>query len=217
MTLLAGAPKTLKSTIAMCMAAAIADGIPVRNYRRKNGKKSISEKRRTVIYVAYEQSVGRLRHAYEKRILRRELLPKETHFCVVDSPWEYQIDADDNDFNCINIVKQLKPALLIIDPLVHAHGQDENDPRMVRPLVPLREAALKVGTSVLLIHHLNKKKGDDNRSSGGTADFDRVRGTSALWGMVDAGHIVTKSPSGGLFYTSDFKDFPSRQWSWRAP
>lgn len=215
MNLLAGKPKTMKSTMALAMGAAIADGMAVRNYRMRDGRRSVAKQRRTVIYLAYEQSAGRLRHAYEKRIIKRSLKQSETHFILLRQPWEWQLDSEDNEVNLIGLMKDLKPALIIVDPLVHAHSQDENDPKMIRPLVPVREKALALGIAILLVHHMNKRKSEDGSSRGG--DFDNVRGTSALWGMVDSGHLVTKTRSGGLLYTSDFKDFKSREWSWRAP
>lgn len=217
MVLLAGEAKTLKTTLAMCMAAALGDGHPVPNFRY--GKKAVvAKERRTVFYIAYEQSAGRLRVMYEKRILKRPLKPRETHVVMAKTAHYWQVDEPQRGCDPVELMLTLKPILMVVDPLVNAHSQDENDPRMIRPFIPLRDAALEVGSCCLLVHHMNKGGGE---SGGGRASdrasFNRVRGTSALWGMMDAGHLVNKSPTGGLYYTSEYKDFPARQWTWRKP
>lgn len=218
MVLLAGEAKTLKTTLAMCFAAALGDAHPVPNY--KYGKKMVVAKsRRTVFYVAYEQSAGRLRVMYEKRILRRSLKSNETHVVMAKTPHYWQVDEPQKGCDLVQLIHELQPILTVIDPLVNSHSQDENDPRMIRPFIPVREAALETGSCVLAVHHLNKGSGESSggRTANAQQSFSRVRGTSALWGMMDAGHLVHKSPSGGLYYTSEFKDFPARQWTWKKP
>lgn len=216
MTLLAGEAKTLKSTLVLAMGAALADSHPVPGYTYAK-KAVVARERRTVVYIGYEQSAGRLRVAYERRILKRELKPKETSFVCVKSPAKWQVDEPMEGCDPVRLLRELKPILLVLDPLILAHSQDENDPRMIRPFVPLRDAALELEVSVLLVHHMNKGGEEGGRGASTRASFNRVRGTSALWGMMDAGHLVSKSPSGGLYYTSEFKDFPARQWTWRKP
>lgn len=113
------------------------------------------------------------------------------------------------------MMADLRPTVTVLDPLAQAHAQDENDPRMVRPLVPLRALALKYGLSLLVVHHANKRKQENGQAAPG--DFDRVRGSTALWAMADAGHLVTKHPSGRVMVTSEFKDFKPYNWLWKAP
>jgi len=215
MVLLAGEAKTLKTTLALCMAAALGDAHPVPNF--KYGKKSVvAKERRTVFYIAYEQSPGRLRVMYEKRLIRRTLQRKETHVVMAKTPHYWQVDEPQRGCDIEALIRELRPILTVIDPLVNSHSQDENDPRMIRPFIPIREAALDTGGCVLCVHHMNKGSGEANGGrSSDRMSFSRVRGTSALWGMMDAGHLVNKSPSGGLYYTSEFKDFPARQWTWK--
>lgn len=219
MVLLAGEAKTMKTTLALCLAAALGDKHPVPNYRY--GKKlAVAKERRTVFYVAYEQSAGRLRVLYEKRILHRVLKKAETHVVMAKTPHYWQVDEPQMGCDIAKLIRELKPILTVLDPLVNAHSQDENDPRMIRPFIPVREAALETGSCVMLVHHMNKGGGEEasgGRSGANRQSFNRVRGTSALWGMMDAGHLVSKSPSGGLYYTSEFKDFPARQWTWKKP
>lgn len=215
-TLFAGEAKTLKSTLMLAIAGALADRHPVPGFTYQK-KAVVAPERRTVIYIAYEQSAGRLKVAYQKRIIKRRLKAKETNLVFVKAPFKWQIDDPIDGCDITQLILELNPILTVVDPLVLAHSQDENDPRMIRPFIPLREAALKRGSALAFVHHMNKGSGDDGGRASTRASFSRVRGTSALWGMMDAGHLVTKSPSGGLYYTSEFKDFPARQWTWRKP
>lgn len=213
LTLMVGPPKTFKSTAALAVAAAVTHGLVIPG---SNGKRV--KKKGTVVYIAYEQSSGKLRHILESRIIRRSLKPSETGLCMVKAPWEWQIDEPQGEMRSIErLVRELAPAITIIDPLVLAHSQDENDPRMVRPLVPIREAALELGVSVLIVHHANKRAGDGKQDGATGMDFDRIRGTSALWGMADGGHMMKKIGPSAVGFNSDFKDFESRQWTWRVP
>lgn len=216
---LAGEPKTFKSLLALCIGAAVADGDAVRNFRDRKGQQARAVRRGTVLYGAYEQGVGKLRHIYETRVLKRKLKPAQTHMMWIASPWTWQLDVPEEDRDYVQLIEEVAPPLLIIDPWTHAHSLDENDAHSVKPLIKLREAAHRKGTAVLLVHHMNKKKGEQGSGGNGGqfAGFDRVRGTSALWGLCDAGHLVTKGSNNALYYTSDFKDFPGRTWTWRPP
>lgn len=165
----------------------------------------------TCLYWAYEQSPGRLRYHYEGRIIRGNL----THdsISIVKDPWSWRIEEGANERWC-SIIEDVQPTLAVIDPLAHAHDFDENDSSWVKHLNTIRQAALRVGTAVVLVHHTNKRR--DVNGDQRPDDFGRARGTSALWGMVDSGHMLTRKAD-KVQVSSVFKDFPARDWMFTPP
>lgn len=216
LTLMAGDPKTYKSTLTLMIAAAVVHGrpLPASMPARFRG---LPVPRGSVVVVAYEQGPSTLRYMYEKRIARVTTKPKDYSLSLVRMPHEWQIDEPlDSSKDLLELVEELQPTVLVVDPLVNSHSMDENDPAMIRPLIPLKTAALKQGTSVLLVHHANKRREQNGNAAPG--DWGRVRGTTALWGLADAGHLLTKSKSGELItVVSEFKDFLGATWTWKPP
>ncbi len=216
MTLLAGDPKTFKSLIALNMIHAVTMGVPFGDPRYKTQ----APRKGTALYFAAEQSPGRIRYIYEKRVLRKTLPNAKKgrvnyDFCIVKSPWEWQIDSPNGDRDVCRVMEELKPTVTVIDPLIYFHSIDENDPQMVRPLVPLRQAALKYGGALVVVHHAKKNNEQKGGKGGGIADWGRVRGTSALWGMADAGILTSRLTSGAVNLFTEFKDHVGSNWTWR--
>lgn len=216
MTLLFGDPKTYKSLLVLHMIAAIVEGKPVAG--RTSGR--VPKVKGTALYFAAEQSAGRLRDIYETRVLRRSVdsgkaKPKVNFdFCLVRDPWEWKLEeaGHGGERDMAALIQDLRPTLVVIDPLVYFHEQDENDPKMVRFILPVRKAVMSYGGSLVLVHHARKASNQPNQTQ---ADWSRVRGTSALWAMADAGIQTNKVGSGSVNITCEFKDWPSTSFTWR--
>jgi len=94
----------------------------------------------------------------------------------------------------VNLCRQVRPALLVIDPLFAVLGYDKrgrfikaNDDQSVRQLLArLKTLAEETETTILLIRHLNK-------ASSGTA-LKRGSGTIAISGLARAALIVGRDP-----------------------
>jgi RecA-family ATPase len=94
----------------------------------------------------------------------------------------------------VNLCRQVRPALLVIDPLFAVLGYDQrgrfikaNDDQSVRQLLArLKTLAEETETTILLIRHLNK-------ASGGTA-LKRGSGTIAISGLARAVLVVGRDP-----------------------
>lgn len=206
LNLIAGDPKTFKSTLAMYACAMIACGTKMKAH---SGIPPTPPKSRGTCFVlAYEQSAGRLRHMFETRIIKSKVKQGWLDVSFFKDAFDWRLDEPTADENMVDFIREVKPTAVLVDPWAQAHSQDENDPRSTHHLVPLRKAALAANTALVLIHHNNKRT-----DVGAT---NKVRGTTALWGMADSGHFLTKTPGGKVHVLSEFKDFPARAWVWEV-
>ncbi len=209
MTVIAGDPKTFKSRLVLHMLAAVTELKPFNREPKK-----VPKFRGTGMYFAAEQSPGRIRYIFEKHVLKRDYSPKDkrVNLQVAREPWDWQLDQPENGKDLVAFIKDTKPTVVCLDPWIHFHSLDENDPLVVRPLVPVRKAVLSYGGSLVLVHHANKGKGDGGKS--GAADWHRVRGTSALWGMADAGIFCSRTGK-AVSLACEFKDHEPYNMIWR--
>lgn len=226
MNLVAAPPKSFKSTLVLELSKAVAFGDPCFG---KPEHKALA--RGSVIYFAAEQSAGSIKHTFEGRILGKKFQKGKTvwDFAVAKDPWEWSLGGPPKPFvksrggekpahSFEELIRDWKPRLLIIDPLIHFHDFDENDPMMIRPLVPLRKAMLKLGGALVIVHHSRKESpGSGGKAGsnavGNSASWDKVRGTSALWAMADGGLLLNRSgPSVNI--VTEFKDYPGKSYTW---
>ena len=213
LNILAGPPKMFKSTLVLNMIAAITECEPIRG--SKGGMRAA--KKGTAIYAAAEQSAGTLRRMYEERVRRKKMRPGVSwDFVVLKDPLRWQVDEHEHDYNWAELLRGMKPTIAVIDPWVSFHSQDENDPRVIRPLIPLREEVLKYGGALVIVHHTRKTQDNGKSAGNGPADeFGKIRGTSALWGMADGGLMLRSLSSGAVNVSGTWKDYPSIDWTWR--
>ena len=211
LSIIASDPKVGKTTLTLAVINVLLNGATLNADDHSGTVIGPVPNGGTVFYVPYEQSDGRLRHMYETRVARRTHPPSYAKFLFPEEPWSWQVDKPTIHENYEQFMKAVKPSVTVIDPWIYAHSGDENDPSSIRPLVPLKNLAEKLGLSVVVIHH-NSKRSD-------VEGFGKVRGTSALWGMADAGHLVSRDPRipGKLMIKSEFKDWEAKEWSWRLP
>lgn len=211
LNLMVGPPKTFKSFLILNVVAAMMEQQPVGGDVRR-----VPAKRGPCVYFAAEQSASSLKYIYEQRVLRRKMKPgRSWDFVVPKDPWQWQLDDVQGEYDLVRFAEEFKPMILVLDPLVYFHKIDENDPQMVRPLVPLRKAMLKHGGALVVVHHARKEssQGTPSKTSGG--DWNKVRGTSALWAMSDAGIMLSKTNLAHQIRVDlEFKDHAAEEWMW---
>lgn len=84
-------------------------------------------------------------------------------------------------------VESLQPALVILDALSYMHDGDENSVREMSPTVETLRLMRGGGTSIIVLAHLDKTKGENKRS-----DIDtQVRGSSLIVNAYDS-HIALR-------------------------
>ena len=172
--ILAGAPKVGKSWLALWLCTRIVSGKPVWKFAVRSS---------TVLYLCLEDSQLRI----QNRLFDvTEDAPPNVHFCT-----ESRILGD-------GLVEQLEQflgehldtVLVIIDTLqmIRNAGYDNTYANDYRDLSALKKLADAHGIAILLIHHLRKEKADDV--------FNRISGTTAISGAVDASFTLVEEQRG---------------------
>jgi KaiC/GvpD/RAD55 family RecA-like ATPase len=166
-SLLAAKPKVGKSTLARCLALAVARGEPFLGRGSVNGP---------VIYLALEEKRSEVRK----------------HFQVMGATGEeeiylYAATAPNDALAKIRAaVDAKKPALLIIDPLFRlTRVRDSNDyAEVTAALEPWLAMARETGVHVLVVHHLGK---------GERSGADAILGSTAIRAAVDTSLILKRT------------------------
>ena len=98
-------------------------------------------------------------------------------------------------------VAELRPDLVVMDPLNRLHGADENRPTQMTPVMDaLARIAYDFGVAVLAIHHLAKPSQDRRGDI-----WDRFRGASAIRSGTDAN--LAMDGTGDLIHlVGEFRD-----------
>lgn len=174
--LLNGRPKGGKSWLAMAMAAAVAEGVPLWDQFETN--------QGDVLYLALEDGHRRLRDrlAYFDN-------PRGIDFVTRDAAtldtglldqMQWWVDSRDNPrFIVIDILQRIRPV----------NGGGENAYTFdYNSIKPLQEWANDVGLTILVVHHTRKLQTDTN--------MDSVSGSQGLAGAVD-GLMFLKTPNSG--------------------
>lgn len=170
--ILGGEPKCCKSFMALDVAVSVASGTAcLRQFPvRRSG--------RVLIFPA-EDSLAVVRQRLEgiaaAAQVRFDSLPVE----VITAP-SLRLDTPADRERLSNTVQELRPILLILDPMIRLHRVDENDASQIAGLLSyLRELQRKFQLAVILVHHARK---DSNGSRPGQA----LRGSSELHGWGDS-------------------------------
>jgi hypothetical protein len=171
-----GEPKERKSWLALYLAVCVASGIKVFNrWEVQRGR---------VLIFSAEGGAGlvRRRTGLMARALELDVGDASTlDLHVLDIPVMH-LDEEEHRKRFLRAVQQVKPTLVLLDPLRELHTGEENDSAVIAALLaPLRELRAFCGAAVILVHHM-KKAGEHGR---GVRGGQRLRGSSALHGASD--------------------------------
>ncbi len=166
-SILASKPKVGKSTLARGLALAVARGEPFLGRATTKGP---------VIYLALEEKRAEVKKHFRAMGATGD---EEIHIFVSTAPVDAleQIRAQ---------VEELRPALLIIDPLFRfTRVKDGNDyAQVTQALEPLMALVRQTGTHVLVVHHLGK---------GERAGADAILGSTAIRAAVDTSLMLKRT------------------------
>jgi len=172
--ILAGSPKVGKSWLALWLAVTVAKGEPVWGLPVKQG---------TTLYLCLEDSQLRI----QNRLFDvTEDAPPNVHFCTESRILGDGLVEQMEQF----LGEHLDTVLVIIDTLqmIRNAGYDNTYANDYRDLSALKKLADAHGIAILLIHHLRKEKADDV--------FNRISGTTAISGAVDASFTLVEEQRG---------------------
>ena len=172
--ILAGSPKVGKSWLALWLAVTVAKGEPVWGLPVKQG---------TTLYLCLEDSQLRI----QNRLFGvTEDAPSNVHFCTESRILGDGLEEQLRQF----LAEHPDTVLVIIDTLQMIRGTtyDNTYANDYRDLSALKKLADAHGIAILLVHHLRKEKADDV--------FNRISGTTAISGAVDASFTLVEEQRG---------------------
>jgi hypothetical protein len=179
--ILGGEPKCCKSFLALDVAVSVASGaaclrqFPVR-------------RRGPVLLFPAEDSLAIVRQRLEGIAAAAQVSFASLPVEVITAP-SLRLDTPADRARLSDTVQQLRPILLILDPLIRLHRVDENDASQIAGLLSyLRELQRQFQLAVLLVHHARK---DSHSSRPGQA----LRGSSELHGWGDSNLYMRRKGS----------------------
>jgi hypothetical protein len=168
-----GAPKCAKTWLGLDMALSVATGTACL------GQYAVPEPGPVLVYLAEDAlPVVRERVAGMARHRGLDLAGVEVH--VITAP-VLRLDRDPDRTRLLEAIRQLRPRLLLLDPLVRLHGIDENNAGEVAGLLAyFRSLQRQLALSVVLVHHTRKN------AAGGAAAGQGLRGSGDIHAFGDS-------------------------------
>ena len=165
--IIAGAPKSCKSWMALDIAVSVATNTLCL------GKFHILTAGRVLIYMA-EDSLAILFQRLKSIANHKTVDWKEINIGIL-SPDSLQLDNKNDQQRLENTIKEEKPVMIILDPLIRMHSSDENCSGEVSAILAyLRRLQKTYNTAVCVVHHA-KKNGFNASQPGlgmrGSSDF----------------------------------------------
>lgn len=193
--ILGGEPKCCKSFMALDVAVSVASGAScLRQFPvQRTGK---------VLLFPAEDSLAVVRQRLEGIAFAANVPFQSLPVEVITAP-SLRLDTPADRQRLSNTVENLRPILLILDPLIRLHRVDENDATQIAALLSfLRELQRKFQLAVLLVHHARK---DSNSSRPGQA----LRGSSELHGWGDS-NLYMRRRAQQLTLSTEHRAAPSQ-------
>jgi hypothetical protein len=164
-TIFTGREKSGKSLMLLYLAWCVATGTPFLGNAVREGP---------VLLIALEDSPTVIRSRLQRIDGGRGDYP--FHYVRLDGSLEdleFQVEHERDVQGLYDLVRELEPVLLIVDPLREAHSGRENDSDDMSPRIrPFRQLAHQTNTTVLITHHAGKMSGSFRGSTAIRAAFD---------------------------------------------
>jgi RecA-family ATPase len=196
--MLGGPPKSLKTLLmtqlALCASTVVDDGrgwLPFLDYPIARGG--------PVLFVEEEGGRAPLRRRIERQRLALAASPAVDFLLFAG----IRLDNEQSFRRLQATVRHLSPALVVLDPFSFLHGQDENKPAAMAPIMKRLSGLSTVAeTCIVLIHHVTKPQAD--RPSGRLGD--RIRGASSITAGVDGFLLLDRKGDDRAQLRGEFRD-----------
>jgi hypothetical protein len=137
-----------------------------------------------LIYLA-EDALSQVRSRVEALCRRRHLDIESLDLFVITSP-VLRLDLQGDQQRLAETIDQLRPRLVLLDPLVRLHRLDENSAAEISGLLGyIRDLQRRFDVAIVLVHHASKKQ----RSQPGQA----LRGSSDLHAIGDCNAYLARN------------------------
>ena len=178
-----GAPKTCKSWLALDMAVSVASGTACL------GHFATDDVGPALVYLA-EDHLAAVRQRVAGLCEHRGLDLRRLDLHVIAAP-SLRLDLESNRERLELAIQQIKPRLLVLDPLIRLHRCDENSSAEISALLgSLRELNRRHDVAIVVVHHMSKKA----RSHPGQA----LRGSGDLHAWTDSACYLVHRGKGEL-------------------
>jgi hypothetical protein len=168
-----GAPKCAKTWLGLDMALSVATGTACL------GRYAVPEPGPVLVYLA-EDALPVVRERIEGMARHRGLDLARVEVHVITAA-VLRLDRGPDRTRLWETTRQLRPRLLVLDPLVRLHGIDENHAGEVAELLAyFRSLQRKLDLAVLLVHHTRKN------ATGGVAAGQGLRGSGDIHAFGDS-------------------------------
>jgi hypothetical protein len=186
-----GAPKCSKTWLALDMALSVATGTACLD------RYEVPEPGLVLVYLA-EDSLAIVRERVEGIARHRGLDLDAIPIHVITAP-VLRLDREPHRSQLLETARQLRPRLLLLDPLVRLHGIDENHAGEVAELLAyFRSLQRELDLSVVLVHHTRKN------APGGAAAGMGLRGSSDIHAFGDS-NLYLRRTANRLMLSSEHR------------
>lgn len=174
----AGTPKSCKSWLGLDLAISVASSTPCLDHFE------VDQPGRSLVYLA-EDSLPQVRRRIAGICHHRRLDLQTLDLFVVTSP-SLRLDSPEDQARLDATLDELRPRLVLLDPLVRLHHIDENSAAEISALLGvLRHLQRKYKAAIAVVHHVGKR----SHSQLGQA----LRGSTDLHAWSDsAAYLVRK-------------------------
>ena len=149
--IIGGAPKCCKSWLGLDMAVSVASGTPCLD------RFAVEKPGPSLVFLA-EDALPTVRSRIEAICSHRNLDIQVLDLHVITVP-VLRLDLAKDQQRLLATVAQIRPRLLLLDPLVRLHRLDENSASEISGLLGfLRELQRAADVAVVLVHHASKKQ-----------------------------------------------------------
>jgi len=192
--IIGGAPKSAKSWLALDMAVSVASDTPCL------GAFDVLDPGRALLYMAEDTAPAvRARVAGICAHRRLDLDALDVHLITAAS---LRLDLERDRRRLSDLVTDLAPRLLLLDPFVRLHRGDENDAGHISGLLAyLRELQREHQLAVVVVHHTRK-------NGGGAALGQTLRGSGDFHAWTDSSLYLRRKRE-GLVLTVEHRSAPT--------
>jgi hypothetical protein len=178
-----GAPKSCKSWLGLDLAVSVASGTACL------GRFAVEHKGPALVYLA-EDSLAQVRRRIEGLCRHRQLELGQLDLHVITAS-SLRLDLEQDQRRLAATLAELKPALLLLDPLVRMHRLDENSSADISHLLGLlRHLQREHGVAIAVVHHMSKRaRAQLGQALRGSTDL-HAWSDSAAYLMRRAGRLV---------------------------